>query len=220
MIPRRRRMASCLFPLLAVLAFVQRPAAAVQLFRYDFDSGTTNPSSVVSGLTATPISATNLSTSIFSNVYRTTGYGSTFDAGQYFEFTATADSGKAINLGDLRFTPETPSQATAVTAFVRSSVDGYAGNIYSRNIPSNSFFFNETIDLSGSAYQGLSSITFRFFGTSSSSSTVLYYDAVNLNGSVVNAVPEPATWAFLLGGLACGGVLLRRRVRRSATDRT
>lgn len=201
--------------LCVMLSFAQRPATAAQLFRYDFDSGTTNPSSVVSGVTASPITAANLATSLVFNVYQTSNYGSTFDTSQYFEFTATAASGKALDLTDLRFTPETPSQANALTAYVRSSVDAFTSNIYTRTIPSGSFFFAETIDLTGPAYQDLSTVTFRFYGTSPSTSSVLYYDSINLNGSVVNAVPEPSTSALALGGLACGGWAIRRRRRRS-----
>lgn len=201
--------------LAAAIFFMRRPAAAGQLFRYDFDSGTTNASSVVSGVTASPVAAQNLSTAVNLNVYQTSNYGSTFDAAQYFDLTATAASGKALNLTDLRFTPETPSQANALTAYVRSSVDSFVSNIYSRNIPSNSFFFNETIDLTGAAYQNLSGITFRFYGISPSTSSVLYYDGINLNGAVANAVPEPSTWGLALAGLACAGWSLRRKSVRS-----
>jgi hypothetical protein len=186
-----------------------RQASAVQLFRYDFSTNT-DPSSLVSGLTATPITSANLSTTIFSNVYQTSGYSSALDTSQYFEFTATANSGKVLNLSDLKFTPLTPSQENAVVASVRSSVDNYTTAIYSRSIPSDSFFFNETIDLTGAQYQGLSSITFRYYGTSPSTSTILYYDAVNLNGTVAT-VPEPATCAMALVGLACGGLSMFRR---------
>ncbi len=215
---RPARLPASLVPILslaAVLSVAQRPVAAEQLFRYDFDSGTTNPSSVVSGVTASPITAQNLSTTIFANVYQTSNYGSTFDSSKYFEFTATAASGKALDLTSLRFTPETPSQANALTAYVRSSVDSFVSTIYTRNIPSNSFFFNETIDLTGAAYQDLATITFRFYGTSPSTSSILYYDAVNLNGSVVNAVPEPSTYAMALAGLACGGFSTWRRRKRA-----
>ncbi len=40
-----------------------------------------------------------------------------------------------------------------------------------------------------------------------------------VSGTMVAAVPEPATWATMFLGLSLGGVALRRRSRRSATVR-
>ena len=132
----------------------------------------------------------------------------------YFTFTVTAASGFTLNLTDLALKtalvdPSNPSGTT----FVRSSVDGYASDLgsYTQTGTSGSTFTDRSIDLSGAAYQNLSTITFRIYhydNTDSTSSTGLVHriDDVVLNGS---AVPEPASIALLgLGGLS---LLVRRR---------
>ena len=132
----------------------------------------------------------------------------------YFSFTVTAASGFTLNLTDLTLEAAlVDSSGPSGTTFVRSSVDGYAADLgsYTQTGTSGSTFTDRSIDLSGAAYQNLSTITFRIYHydtTDSADTTGLVHriDDVILNG---NAIPEPASFALLgLGGLS---LLARRR---------
>lgn len=132
----------------------------------------------------------------------------------FFSFTVTAASGFTLSLTDLALkTAFVDPSGPSGTTFVRSSVDGFTSDLgsYTQIGTTNSDFTNRSIDLSGAAYQDLSTITFRIYhydDTNSATSTGLVHrlDDVVVNG---NAVPEPASFAlFGLGGLS---MLVRRR---------
>jgi hypothetical protein len=80
--------------------------------------------------------------------------------------------------------------------------------------------FGSSITLSGSNYANLSSIIFRIYGWNSTSGSGATYIR-NLTGNdlvisgTVTAVPEPSTYAAILGGVALVGVMVTRR-RKSA----
>ena len=85
-------------------------------------------------------------------------------------------------------------------------------------------FAPRTVDLSGLAATDNTLLTFRivadfapgenaYAGTTSgySSGGTMRFDNIALSGTPIPAVPEPATTALLLGGLALLGALARRR---------
>jgi hypothetical protein len=79
-----------------------------------------------------------------------------------------------------------------------------------------STFTNFSIDLSGPAYQGISTaMTFRLYGYTPATNLGLYYDNLTLSGQAV-AVPEPPTAMRSLAGFA---LLVATGWRRSRSRR-
>jgi hypothetical protein len=128
-------------------------------------------------------------------------------ANDYWSFTVTPDPGLGLNLSTLTF--DTQHNATAGNGdqdtnatmgfFVRSSIDGYAGNIGSTFTQAWNTTSSRSIDLSAPAFQGLqTATTFRIYMFDSGINTAsngARLDNVVLNG---NAVAD-ATEAFLSG---------------------
>lgn len=196
------------------------PSHAAILANYNFTSATASvdadANSTASSFTSNYGSNSGLSGAgnYFVRVQVTPPLTDPVTTTNYFTFTVTAASGFTLNLTDLALKTALvdPNQPSGTT-FVRSSVDGFAFDLgsYTQTGTSGSDFTNRSIDLTGAAYQNLSSITFRIYhydDTDSTSSTGLVHriDDVVLNGS---AIPEPASLAILgLGGLS---MLVRRR---------
>lgn len=196
------------------------PSHAAILANYNFTSATASVdadvNSTASNFTSNYSSNSGLSGAgnYFVRVQVTPALTDPVSTTNYFTFTVTAASGFTLNLADLTLkTALVDSSQPTGTTFVRSSVDGFAFDLgsYTQTGTASSDFTDRTIDLSGAAYQNLSSITFRIYhydDTDSTSSTGLVHriDDVVLNGS---AIPEPASFALLgLGGLS---LLARRR---------
>ncbi|QEC66084.1 T9SS type A sorting domain-containing protein [Panacibacter ginsenosidivorans] len=80
----------------------------------------------------------------------------TISANKYFYFTLTADPGYVINFSNFVYLSQVSGNGPTMFSF-RSSADNYASDIGTPNTS------GTTIDLSGTAYQNLTSITFRFF---------------------------------------------------------
>ncbi len=147
----------------------------------------------------------------------------------YMQFTLTAAEGYTFSLTTIDMNGEATG-AGADNVVLMSDVDGFtAGNEIatatgvagaSGGFDTDSGGFGGAIDVSGAQYQNLSSITFRIYGwniDSGSGSTRLR----NLSGNdlVINgttamaAVPEPSTYALLLGAATLGFCAFRRRAR-------
>lgn len=130
----------------------------------------------------------------------------------YLEWTVEADPGFSLNLDSLDFN-SAAGGTTGTRGFeLYAAVDGAAFNQATDLLidvdDENALRASPTprsIDLSGVTYQGISSVTFRYYPLTDTSGRTVDFDAMVLNGGII---PEPASLSLLgLGGLA----LLRRR---------
>jgi hypothetical protein len=143
------------------------------------------------------------------NRYSASSWNTTsIDTTAYFTFTLTPNSGYVINFTDFIYTGQASGAGPTSFTF-RSSVDGFSADIGSPTA------IGTTIDLSGAAYQGVSSaIEFRLYGWNASAGTGTFsVNDFTFDGSVVSAVPEPAEWGMIsaLGLLGICGVSTWRK---------
>jgi hypothetical protein len=142
-------------------------------------------------------------------------------AGSYVGFTITPVAGQALNLTSLTFSTS-PTWGASTTASWRvatlSSVGGFGSAANALNVTgqdtgvSGLAYLSVNIDLTGTAYQNLTSpVEFRMYLSDSASGATSYQriDNVVLNGTTTAVgIPEPTSLALLgLGGLA----MIRRR---------
>lgn len=144
----------------------------------------------------------------------------------YFEFTLEANSGEFLDLSTFTFnfggtTGNSANPGYNTNVVVQSNVAGFGTgnpilsvtpNTY--DVPDNSInptTIAASVDVSGSEFNNLASITFqiRFFDTSSSSVKFNRLDDIYLEGSTI---PEPASIALLfgLGAIVCIGIQRKR----------
>ncbi len=168
-----------------------------------------------------------ITTSSSTGNFRGTNWSTAaIDTGKYITFTLTAASGYELDLTSLTFGIGR-SGTGPVNWEWRSSVDNFASTIstYSSinagltnnggvltNPDSNSSWTGNVIDLSGASYQGLSAITFRFYGytAEAGSGTGGLQGNLSFAGETV-AVPEPSTYAMLIAGAGVMFWTLRRK---------
>jgi hypothetical protein len=202
---------------------------AATLLQYTFAGGSAAPTTVgenVEGSNAAWIGLLNSGFSGSTNTayVRSDSAPNSFDSGQYFEFTITADPGFVLNLESLEFRMGGQNVVGAeytVYANVRTSEDFYASDLFinpgsvttaSHTIidANTTTYANFTVDLSG--FTDLTSLTLRLYPSDSLSSNNRFYryDSVTLNGSV-NAVPEPTALTLLAGSVGLLAILRRRR---------
>lgn len=213
---------------LPVFASLASTASAVVLAQYGFENSYA-ASTVDTGLDASSVSAgsgVSPNPPVFSGTSAVgnrslavqglteTSSADAISTNDYIEFTLTPDGGYTMDLEDITvYLQRSNDPGSATTVFARSSLDSFGSTIDTlSSIPvSPSGFANYSIDLTGSAYQDLTeSVTFRLyaFGGNNSSSS-LRFDDLTVNGTA--AIPEPATSAILLMGVAAGFALVRRR---------
>jgi hypothetical protein len=103
--------------------------------------------------------------------------------GTYFQFTVTANPDVLLALDNLTFSSARGGAAVPRGWVLRSSVDGFASNIDTEEVPSQrpdlTIF---TVDLSGSQFQGLPEVTFRIYTFVPAGGQSLEYVDVTLNG--------------------------------------
>lgn len=216
---------------------------AAPLVTYNFNDSTSTatrlaPTISGSNLTATSISngvdtdtTRNLTNDVYDftspannalNVTLTSGdyFGGNTDAnadsalaaGHYFGFTVTADPTFKLSLDTVTFDHSRTSSAPRTTA-VYASIDGSSSftRIFKQGNNSKSSFDPYSITLS-SAFGSIDSAEFRFvYFDNNASKGAGKYDNVVVNGAVV---PEPTTFAMVLGGL--GMLIGFQRTRRRA----
>lgn len=169
------------------------------LLNYDLETDF-NPSTQASGLSGGALTNASLSSFVRDTLAYGTGTtqglanppASTTTAAlavtnnSYFSFTATPTAGFSISLTSLTFKMARGGAATPRGYAVRSSADGYASNLATADIVTQRTTFTDvSVDLSGVAFQGLSSaITFRIYVYAPANTNSLDFDDVVLNGSV------------------------------------
>lgn len=194
---------------------------ADQLTTYTFGPngstpGTLVPTTVAPNLTATSISAdagllldlTNPATAPASSPYLRTTFtvvsttqAAAFSNNADFKFTLTADAGYLLNLASLAFDAMRGGAGTPRGYAVRSSVDGFSSVLATADIPSVRPNLTPVfLDLSGPAFQGLSSITFKIYSYSPGTGSSVDYDSFVVNGTTSVIPTTGYTWVGLAGG--------------------
>lgn len=127
------------------------------------------------------------------------------DATRYLSFTVTAGPGHLLNLTTLSFDLARVFKGNySVSYALRTSVDSFSADVLSGTITTGSGVFGSVIaDLSGPAYDGRTSVTFRlyFWDSNNGANNSILLDNLTLVGAVT--VPEPAEYT----GLAAVGLL-------------
>ena len=141
-----------------------------------------------------------------NNRYNASGWNSaSFDSSDYFEFTITPKPSFEIDFTNFVYTGQASGSGATSFAF-RSSVDSFASNLGTPTAG------GTTISLSAISFQNVTSATtFRLYGWAASAAGGTFsVNDFTFNGSV-SAIPEPSTFAAVLGAAALAGVAARRR---------
>lgn len=146
----------------------------------------------------------------------------TFDD-RYFEFSITAAPGTTVNVSEFSFfyvgTGGATSSSSADLWKLRASSDNTwsastpdlaSGSLLDRDTTATFALTQVSESITLTAISG-GTMYFRFYawGAGSSGQNTIF-DDITLNGSV-SAIPEPSSYAALLGGAGMAVVLLRRR---------
>jgi hypothetical protein len=173
------------------------------------------------GTVGTPINSTSPSSGYtgasgqfnIGNAFRIGALNTASGGSGYFEFTVSTDALTSATLDDFDFGSR--STGTGPQAFaLRSSLDGYAADIFSVTVPNNSVWALRNNAFSQLAFGPSTTVTFRLFGYNGAGSPSLG----TINGRIddltatfnLTAVPEPS--ALALGVFtAIAGITFRRR---------
>jgi hypothetical protein len=136
----------------------------------------------------------------------------------YFTISLTARPGSVLDLDSLAFEVGKGGNSDPRGFFVRTSVDNFASNLFSETLPAGPIAapVPTTVPLSNASFQGLSSITFRFYvWTPDPTNNSVDFRNLSVNGPAT-AVPEPSSLSLGLLTLGAAGLAALRR-RRAAT---
>jgi hypothetical protein len=143
--------------------------------------------------------------------------GPTNAGGDYSGFSITVDSGYVLNLESLTFVTSRSGTAPASISLL-TSVNGFASAAASEQNFSFATGGTQTVtSIAGTAFDTLAAGTYEFrfytygaaFGTGAQNDPSRI-DTIILTGDV-SAIPEPSTYAALVGALALGFVAMKRR---------
>ena len=165
------------------------------------------------------VTAASAADTFGGSAFNNTSLAAAITGSDYLSFTIIPSAGYALSISSITLNS---GVATAVTNFHGELLSSSTGFTSSDSLHSYSFSTTgapaQSITLSGVA--GLqnvsSSIEFHLYGWRDSSGTSTFrirnlsgIDLV-INGSLA-AIPEPSTWAVILGGVALAGAMIRRR---------
>ncbi len=169
------------------------------------------------GFSSATVSTTlgNTAPGLYIDSTATTGsnQGNAVLANEYYSFTITPTAG-TLSLSNLMFDYASASGTSTFPTenfFVRSSRDGFAANITGAVSSNSATFTTANIGLSAATYQGLSTATeFRIYVQDSTNTSGR---GAVLDNITLNSVPEPTTYAMLLGGAGMLFIVSRRKAR-------
>ena len=135
----------------------------------------------------------------------------------FFEFTLTPSTGYLVDLTEISFGTRSTSTGAA-NVEVYTSSDNFTTNILSKSVLTTGTWELATSgtlsSISGTSISPLVVRIYGFGGTGSTSTGNWRIDDISTS-VFVTAVPEPSTYAAILGGVALVGVMVMRR-RKSA----
>lgn len=136
------------------------------------------------------------------------------DLNDYYTFSLSAVSGSTFSVDTILFSERRSGTGIRDIA-VRSSLDGFTSNLATFNVPDDTATRPQSVGL-GVNFDNLSgTVEFRIYGfTAESAAGTWRLATLALDGSAAMAsVPEPSTYATILGGVALVGVMVTRRRR-------
>jgi hypothetical protein len=140
---------------------------------------------------------TNVNCSTGSNIINSQDWNTTatIDLTEYYSFSVTPATCYALDLNQLNFTHRVSNTAGTATVHVRSSLDGFAADIYSMTFAATAVDVIESVTLP-SAFDAVSGpVEFRFYITNATANTGAYrHDNVSLVGNI-NALPTQTYYA-------------------------
>lgn len=208
----------------SILIFAVVAASQAQFVSYEAPGGSFLKTSGGANITAGNLNATGSSavlepgvtvpnTVFLRNTVLSNSAASAVANNQYFQFTLQANSGLGLDLLFMSFDAQATVQSMQVGWVLRSSIDGFATDVATSQIPSDSYMshFNAYLgDLSTTSITA--PITFRFYGYSPTAQSGIYFDNIKVFYGVSTPVPEPFTMALMGLGAAAA---LRRKLRKS-----
>jgi hypothetical protein len=219
--------------LLAAFLIANASSIRAQL-TWDFTGGTGTPSSVPANISGGTLTAVNLAggSLLFDNTSPSSGYtgagggnnasvrtvtSATLNTSTstYFAFTVTPGEGYQIQATSLTLgSRSTATGPTSVSLF--SSIDSFTTPLASFSVAANSTWTSVTLSSSVLGATD-SAVTFRLYGAPSSTSASANWrvDDMSLNVSAISAIPEPSTYAAIVGSVMLGAAAWKRRQRNS-----
>ncbi len=213
---------------------VATTAAHAQLVVFNF-TGTspaqntpwTSTSTLDSGITLTGWTLGSLTGSSTNNRFTATNWstGATFSdastGNAYITFSITPTSGNQLSLSGATITYTLQNSGTGPDFYsVRSSVDSFGSDLSASStaLTGTGGITSTSLTLPSSvSYTGLTgAVEFRIYGWGASSGLgTLSVNAWSMTGGV-SAIPEPSTYAVIVGGVVLAGAFWQRRRTRGA----
>jgi len=195
-----------------------------------YDSGTlgahistTSPSGVLSRGSGAAAPGSPSANTFGASGFNAANLGSALTNNDYFTFSISVASGYQMSLTSVSFKmSETTNGATNAALF--SSVGGFssAGMAIATWATPSGTTSDQSITLSGGSFSNLTgTVEFRIFAYGGNSSSTDKFRLRNLSGDdliiagSVSAIPEPATYAALLGAASLAGAFAHRRQKIS-----